>query len=474
MAAAKAVEERRRHKVLLIAGSLLVLFLVAGVVGTTYGMFEAKRQKKSAEEGWGKAVTETHRADQNFADARATILDMGVRINQIETGVNNPRLADLERRQALDQAREQFERFRLALPDDENVQRQAAYLHRYAANISRSLSDYQAASTAYAAAIKIYEDLMIRFPDNPKYRDDLGQTLSDRAVAEKRLGRLKEAAQMLESALKLAEEGRGGMSDSSFHRSLGIIENDRTDVAYRLGQFDAASRSASRARELLDKLRDVPDSEKNPIDPLYAAMTVQRFAMAHRELGNTAEALAAHEDAVARMKALNGPKADRNARYWYCEVRRERARTAAAVPARWEAAAEDLVEVISIMEKIVEENPQLPWYREGLAAAYLRRGELLLLLNQVGPATNTLEKSLAVSRELRDRFGPLSDSLLVRGRTFLALGKARAAAGKTGEAASEWKSAVTLFERGLKADPDNYHHNHGLTEAKQLLNMSAK
>src|SRR5262249_38792037 len=84
VAAAKVVEERRRGRVLFIAASLVVLALVEGVIGTSFGMFEAKRQKQSAEEGWGKADSEYRRAEENFATARALILDLGFRINQIE------------------------------------------------------------------------------------------------------------------------------------------------------------------------------------------------------------------------------------------------------------------------------------------------------------------------------------------------------------------------------------------------------
>ena len=46
-----------------------------------------------------------------------------------------------------------------------SVQSQAAALHRYAANVSRLLSDYPAAEAAYAAAIQILTDLAARFPD---------------------------------------------------------------------------------------------------------------------------------------------------------------------------------------------------------------------------------------------------------------------------------------------------------------------
>jgi tetratricopeptide (TPR) repeat protein len=279
----------------------------------------------------------------------------------------------------------------------------------------------------------------------------------------------------LQQALTITEGIQGEFRNSpGFRRSIAVILNDRTDVVYRLGQFDEAATLAKRAGELFDQLKDLPAKQKNTFDPLYAAMTAHRRALALRELGKTAEALAAHEDAVARMKALLGPKANRDLRYWDCETRRERARTAAAMPERREAAAEDLVEVIRTMETLVAENPQIAFYRESLAAAYLRRGELLFLLNKLEPATAVLEKSMPVSRELLDRFGPLTGSVLVRGQTYLALGKVHAAARKTEDAVADWKNAVQVFGVGVKSDPDNFQHRRGLAEAQQLLQGPAK
>ncbi len=466
----------------MIAASLVLFVLLAGIAGTTVGLLDARKQRDLANDRFAqlsdanaKTETERGRADKNFGTARALILDMGQRINNLETGVSDTKLTDLARKQALDNAREQFEQFRAESPGDVNIERQAAYLHRYAANVARALSDFRAAATAYTAAIKIYEDLMNRFPDVPNYRDDLAQTLSDRASAEKRMGRLKEASATLDRALALTEGIQGNYRDSSgFRRSLAVILNDQTDVVYRLGRFDEAARLASRAQELFDQLKTVPATQRYPGDPLYAAMAVHRLALARRELGQTALALAAHQDAVARMKALAGPKANRDQRFWEAEVRRELARTASAIPARWEGAASDLVEVIAVMEKLVAENPQLAFYREGLAAAYLWRGELLLELKQPGPAIAALEKSMVVTRELIDRFGPLSGSVLVRGQCSLALGRARKSTGKNDAAAADWKRAVGVFEAGLKVDPDNYHHKRGLTETRQLLGLPAK
>src|SRR5262245_11099951 len=430
-------------------------------------MFEAKRQKDFAEQGWGKA-------DANFATARDLVLNMGNQINQIETGQKDPRLADLARRQALDDARAQFDRFREGRPEDVEVQMQAAALHRYSANVSRTLSDYLAAEAAYATSIQILEEVTNRFPDEPHYRDTLAQTLADRALLEMLTGRLNDAAVTLDRAWAIADKALGPGRESQHTRTAGWIDHDRAKIAYLRGRFDDSVRFAGRASELLDQLNRAETKKQTAIDPLLAVMAVNDLALARRELGNTPEAMAAHDDAVARMKKLDGPKAGRDVVYWVCEVREQRARTAVKVPEQRAAAEADLVELGRVAEKLVDDNPQVALYHQKLAAIHLTRGELLTAIGQPEPAAAELTKSLTVSRELIDRFGGKSASLLVRGQTFLALGRAQAAAGKTGDAQTAWKNAAKVFEIALRNDPDNFHHRRGLTEAEAALKSAAK
>ena len=478
---AKAIEQRRRRKVQVIAASLVLVALLAGIAGTTVGLLDAREQRNLADDRneqltVANANTETERirAEQNFATARTLILDMGNQFKPAEIGQNNTKLGDLAAKNALDKARAQFDEFRRRDPDDATLMKQSALLHRMSANLSRTLNDYPGAMDGYAAAIQISEDLTGRFPENREYRNELALTLSDRSTVERLTGKLKDAAATLDRAFKLAEGPQGTLRDSSYRRTLGMLLTDQSIVAYMLGQFEDMDRFSVRGRELQDQLKTAPADERQPYDPLFAAIAVHRQALARRELGRTAEAMAAHDDAVARMKALAGPKATRDERYWDCEARREQARTAVAVPERRAAALADLAEVIPLAEKLIEEFPLVVHYRAGLAETHLYRGELQLSLDQPEPATAELTKSLAVSRELLDRHGNLSRSILIRGNTYLALGRARAAAGKHDEAIGHGKTAAKVFEIALKNDPDNFHHRRGQPEAERALKTPAK
>ncbi len=163
---------------------------------------------------------------------------------------------------------------------------------------------------------------------------------------------------------------------------------------------------------------------------------------------------------------------NRDVRYWNCETRRELAWTAAAIPERRATGAADLVAVIQTAEKLMEENPYLSMCREGLATAYLRRGELLLLLGQQEPAVAELMKSLALSAITYEPQA-MSGVQLVRGQTYLALGRAKTAAGKTDEATAQWKLALKIFEKALMTDPDNFFHRRGRNEAERALRPPA-
>ena len=465
-----------RHKVQVIAASLVASALVAGAVGTSLGMFEADRQKRQAEANWNRAETEKEKAEKNFALARSLILNMGTQINQIAAGQKDPRLADLARKRALDQARGQFDQFRAGLPGDETVQLQAASLHRYAGNVARSLSEYPAALTAYGSAIQILETLAKSAPENAHYRDTLALALMDRALVEKYLGKLTESASTLERAHEIAEESKGKILESSYQRTLGLIEIERSSLAYTQGSLEDSLRFAIRGNELFDLLlehaKGRPPVETNIADPLFAVLAVNRVAGARRELGQTTAAIKAHDDAVARMKALTKADSNQDVLIIGCEARLERARTGASVPELRKALADDLAEVGKTCEKLVDDYPYIIYYRERLATSYLLRGELLTLLGEPGLATTELTRSLKVLRELIDRFGGLSASMLIRARTFLALGNASAAAGKVDEALPHWKNAATVFGLGLKVDPENFHHRRGLAAAEQAQKRS--
>ncbi len=333
----------RRHKGQVIAASLVIMALVAGVIGTTLGMFEARRQKLSAEEGWG-------RAEENFATARAIIMAMGNQINVMETGQKNPKLADEARKQALDAAQAQFEQFRATRPDDLTVLAQAAALHRYAGNVSRTLSEYSGALDAYTKSIQITEDLTKCFPDEPEYCITLALTLGDLGVLERLMGKLTNSAATLDRAVTLGEglprmkfetyfrktlgtykfddaqlaDNRRRFENFAFNKTVGWTEVDRAKIAYYRGLFEDSAKICGSGQATTRPTKTGARQSSPGHRPSFGRDRCRLFGGGPARARPNRGVLAAHEDAVARMRAMASPNASRDELFWRCEVRRAR------------------------------------------------------------------------------------------------------------------------------------------------------
>ena len=227
-----------------------VAILLTAVVGLSVGAALLWRKQDRTKRQYERAEREHKLAERNFETARTTILEMGKRIDAIETGLANARSSDLKRRDALNAARKEFESYLAENPNNLVLKKQLASLHRYAGNISRLLSDYREAHNAYKASIALWEELIEQEPDIATHRDNLAQTLGDLATTQKLGGRLKEAAKSLDRAAELAEKFKDHVRESSYERTLATNLLDRADVEYRLGDFVAAERAAHRVRTL--------------------------------------------------------------------------------------------------------------------------------------------------------------------------------------------------------------------------------
>ena len=461
----------RRHRTTVAAAAVFLVTAVIALSITAALVWReqqhTEQQKAAAEREWRRAEAESARAERNFATARTLIVDLSGRIGALETGRAEPRSVDLARQAALKIAVEAFDRFRSELPDDVAVRTQTAAMLRYAANVSRLLGDFTAADKAYDESLRILEELADRQPDDATHRDNLAQTLRDRAMLQKRLGKLRESAATMDRANDLADGLKGRLPESSYRRTLGVVLIDRADVEYTRGEFASSERSASRAQELIDGLRDLPADQATPLDALLAAVAVNQMAMARREQDRVEDALKAHEDGVARVKAMAGPNAGRDVMHYFHRVRLERARTWLRLAARRMAAADELGEVIKGWEALGGEYPSLALYQEWLARALLVRGELHLLASRPAPAAADFERARAIYAALIGRHKEVPDFRGLLGIAFHGLSRVAAANGKPADAADWLDKADRILKLAEKMDPDNAHHRRAREEVEK-------
>ncbi len=466
--AVRAVRWARRHRTGVAAA---VALAVTALVGLSLGSALLWREERRTRAEYDRAEHEHQAAERNFEALRATVLEMGRQVEEIETGASDPQRSDLKRKAALDTARRQFEILVAESPNDRLLKKQLAALQRFTANLSRLLGTFPEAEESYQASIALWEELARADADDASYRDNLAQTLFDLSTVQKRAGRLREALKTLDRSAALAEEIKDRVPPAFYQRTLGSTLLNRSDVEFRLGDFEAAEKTSGRAVELYDALKDAPVGQANAIDPILAAIAVRNRGAALREMGKVPEALAVLDDAVARTDALAGPNPGRDVRHNSQRSRLERAITRSRVGP--DGALREMNEVIADADKLVADFPQAPMYREVVAEALTRRGELT---TRTAPdqAAADFDRALLITRELIDKHGRQPDHIGLRGETYVGKGRLLAGEGKKSEAAECFDRAVKVLEIAEKMDPDNFEWRRGLEQARNEAKANPK
>jgi serine/threonine-protein kinase len=468
--AVRALRWARRHRSGVAAGVALIL---TAIVGLSLGSALLWREERRTRTEFDRAEREHQTAEHNFETVRATVLEMGRQIEEIETGASDPQKSDRKRKAALDAARKEFEHFVAENPNDRVLKKQLAALHRFAANVSRLLGDFPEAEKAYQASIALWEELAAADPDDATYCDNLAQTLFDQSTVQKRAGHLRDALKTLGRSAALVEEIKDHIPPAFYQRTLASALLNRSDVEFRLGDFAAAEKSAARAVELYDVLKDAPPGQANPIDAILAAIAVRDRGAALREMGRIPEALKVLDDAVARTDALAGPNAGRDVRHNSHRNQLERATTRVRTETGAADALRELNTVIEGADKLVADFPQAPMYKEVVAEALVRRGELTAKTASE-KALADFDRALLITRELIDKHGQQPDHIGLRGEAYIGKGQLLVAEGKQSAAGECFDRAVKVFEIALKLDPDNVQLRRDLDRARPLAKANPR
>jgi non-specific serine/threonine protein kinase/serine/threonine-protein kinase len=276
----------RRHRVAVIAGGAVATALVAGVLGTTLALFEARRERTSAERSAAEALESARRAgiaeraaSTRLAESEATVdflNEMLAAADPLSKG------KDVTVRALLDESSGNIDA-RFA-----NRPLVAARLHE---TLGRTYSGLGVFDAAEPHARRTYE---IRLKElGPDHRDTaqarnalcLWMVTSGSSEAE---ARTREALSQHEKLF--------GRTDPVTLASLDV-----------LGQFcllqNRAKEQAEIARELLDARMKSP----GPLHPLTIG-AMNMLAIANADLGNVEESEGLYEQAFTAQSKLTGPE----------------------------------------------------------------------------------------------------------------------------------------------------------------------
>jgi tetratricopeptide (TPR) repeat protein len=434
----------QRNKGPVVAALLVLLALVGGIIGTTYGMLHAEQRRLEADAARGREAEQRGRAEQARDRTRQALDDMTSSVTG-DSLTTQKALSD-EQKKFLTEVLTYYKEFAGDKADDEQSRsRTAAAAHRVGL-IEGRLGRKTEGVAAYRLARDGYEKLATEFPAVPLYRQQLANSHNNLGIVLAGLGKGPEAEQQFRQALALYEklatdfpavpEYRQQLARS--HNNLGLL---LTGPGKRL----EAEEQYRQALVLFERL-----AAEVPAVPQYR----QDLAFSHNGLGALLADLGKHAESeeqyrqalVLQEKLAADFPAVPEYRQELALSRNNLALLLGGLGKQLEA-EEQYRQALALRERLAADFPAVPEYRQDLAKSHSSLGALLAGLGKHAEAEQQFRLALALQEKLSAEFPAVPEY-----REFLAgsrhnLGTLLSGLGKGAEAEEQYRQALALFEK---------------------------
>jgi serine/threonine-protein kinase len=462
----------RRHRTTAVAAAvLLVSTVVALSISTLLIWREQQRtdqQRQIAVKN--EKIAERHKqvAEQNYNLARDLSYASLTLIEAAQPQFAAVPSLQLQRKEILVASSRAFRHFLEIGPDDRELQLKAAEIFRFTANLHRLHADMAAAEPLYVDAIKNYEQLTRTPPTNPIGSEKLAETLRDRASVQGETGRLLEAKESLEKSIDLAKKSLAENPMSSWaKRNLAAALLDLSINEIARGLHDDAEKSARHSVLLFEELSNAKIGERYPNDPLLFAAALNALAVAKRDGGHLAEAIAEHSKALNLLNPLQASVPEgvnvADLLFFLCCLQVDRSRTCGLKDtANREFGVKELGSAIEVLSRLAHDYPAIPMYRAWQSNAYQARGLIRAQLGNRDEARADLREAMRYEEKLIQAYPDIPAWQADLGRTYLALAKLESEQ----KIATEWiQKAAAALRGALTKTPDDAQTKRSLEEA---------
>jgi tetratricopeptide (TPR) repeat protein len=491
----------RRNNGPVIAVSLVVLALLAGVIGTGIGLVRANRfaekeqlAKIDAEEKRGKAESaEQKERDRAEGERQAKERESAQRMRAerayartadvLDTMVSEVTGDSLATQKAITPEQKKFltevltyyQEFAGEKADDEKTQQRTARAAFRVGVIEYRLGRKEESATAFrrardgfAALATGYPALATGFPA-PKYRQNLAKSHHNLGLVLSGLGNQPEAEEHYRKALAIQEkllsefpaipEYRQDLARS--HHSLGILLRG-------LGKRPEAEEHSRKALAIRQKLT----SEFSAV-PEYR----HELALSHNNLGNLLKDLGKRAEAEKHYrKALNIREKLVSDFPAVPEYRQDLARGHNNLGIELEEglgkraeAEEHYRKALDIQEKLAPDFPAVPEYRQDLARSHHSLGILLRGQGKRPEAEEHYRKGLAIREKLTSEFPAVPEYRQELARSHNGLGILLSGLGKRPEAEEQFRKALDAQEKLATGFPTVLEYHQDLARSHHNL-----
>ncbi len=309
----------RRNKVQVTAASLVFLALVAGVVGTAFGLGEAQRQQKIAlqaadlkeqalvEESRQREIAQVNQRNAEAEKKRAiTFQNKALDALRATTGTDVEMLLgereDLTANEKayLEAIAKRWQSFAKQEGDDEQSRTIRAEGHFRVALLWQQLGRHETALTEYQQSVAIRQSLVAEFPSRQAHRHDLAQTQNNLGNCLSKCGRIAEAETAFRHSLTIKEELANNQgSTATFRNELSKTYTNLGRLFVRLGKSADAESTFRKGLAIQEKL--ATEFQQAPEFQLETARIHQHLGNILRDVGKRQQA----EDHLRKCVAIH-------------------------------------------------------------------------------------------------------------------------------------------------------------------------
>jgi serine/threonine protein kinase/tetratricopeptide (TPR) repeat protein len=459
----------RKHRGPVLAASLVLLALLTGIAGTTWGLVEAMHQRDAADEARAKEMEQRHSAEANAKQAAASALQEA-RQRQIAQAI------EIKAKEAAEEERQ--------AKDREAKQRQAAVAaQKRAMEALRATTDDviellldarpmlgPTEKAFLQATLKRWQVFAADQGESPVSRAIRAEGLGRVAFLHQKLGELKLALAYNREAIRLLGKLTTEFPTVPVYRAeLANAHTNLGTLLLSLGKRVEAAEQYDRALGLQEQL-----AAEFPADPAYRqglARSHANLGLVFQGLGKRAEGVEQYRQALALLEQLAADFPDtpgyrdelaachNNLGYLLQDLGKSR------------EAAEQYSQALGLWERLAAEIPAVPAYRQGLARSHTNLGALLMPLGQRAEAEKHYRLALGLQEQLVADFPAVPTYRQELARSNYNLGNLLKAQGKGAEAEQRHRKALGLQEKLAAEFPAVPDYRHDL--ARSHFNLGA-
>jgi serine/threonine protein kinase len=465
-AAAKAKAERRaRRLTLALAAAALLLILgaaAAPVVGFVLLRAEQQQTEKARRAADAAREDETRRRQQ----ARKALDMLAGPVIKEWLGKQLAVLPD--QKKFLEQALAIYTQFAAETSTDEASRAGLAHAYYQVGNIQRILGRLPKAEEAFNRGAALYTQLNAESPGRLKYRKELANVLSDRAVLWYGTGRGKQAEAALRDLLPLKRQLAAESADPDERFNLAWSLTDLSLVCHKRGKLRDAEASAREAVKIFKQLAAENPGRARP--RFFWASALGSLGTVLAATGRPADAERTYRHALKLLEPLAA--ADPN----HTDTRRQLGRTYSGLAhvlrttrRPWEAEEAER-EALKVFQQLSAAFPAYPFVLEELARSYNHLGTVLTVLRRNSEAEQAYRKAILLFEKLRAQWPDVPSYRFGLAFAHFILATPLRNMNRPQESAAAAREASRLLRALVAADPEMPSYRHFL--AGSLVNRA--